>query len=112
MTSESTDESVIQPQGVMNGIGYRIEIRTWFVGGKYLGRQSPFVLCDTVDLAERLTGDFAGVEIIRNAVDAETSRREAMVSNGNSPATGEITPYPIKLDDWGEYRVVTLGVAK
>lgn len=120
--NQESSAKILPPaaEGVVNDIGYRVEIRTWYKDGKYAGAAAPFELCDTERLATLLTGDrygewqgtrhFDGAEIIRNAVESEVNSRIMLISNAGSPETGEITPHPIKLDDWGEYRVVTLGI--
>lgn len=116
---EAVATEVPAAHGQMNGIGYRVEMRTWFSNGKYEGPSAKFVPCDTEMLAADLTGNFYGewqgtrhhdgAEILRNVIHQATNNRSMLIFGGMSPATGDISDYPIRLETWGEMRVVTTG---
>jgi hypothetical protein len=102
----------------------RIERRTWYVNGKYLGNKAPFVVDADGTTAQELTGDFYGEwvgtrhfdgkQIIADAIAKEISDR-AMAAKNHPDSdyfnNGERSGFPIRLKDWGEYRVVTFPVA-
>lgn len=97
----------------------RIERRTWYVDGKYLGDKAAFVE-DSGETAKDLTGDFYGEwqgtrhfdgEAILNAtINREVENRRLHLTNCPGAQLGEMLCYPCKLGDWGEYRIVTNAV--
>lgn len=97
-----------------------IERRTWYVDGKYLGYKSPFLL-DEGQTAKDLTGHFYGdwegtryrdgAAIIQADLEREIGYRAMVLKNHPDSPLGEQHCHPIRLDDWGEYRVVTNAVA-
>ena len=98
----------------------RIERRTWYVDGKYLGLTARFVP-DAGETARDMTGDFYGEwqgtrhfdgEAILNAHIARSidSRRLLLANHPSSPL-GDAYEYPCRLGDWGEYRIITTATA-
>lgn len=98
----------------------RVERRTWYVNGKYLGNQSSFAP-DAGETARELTGDFYGewqgtrhfdgVTIVQNDMEQAIKNRLMLLSNHPDSPLGDNVGHPIKLGDWGEYRIVTTAVA-
>jgi hypothetical protein len=94
----------------------RIERRTWYVDGKYLGDSSPFV-ADSGETAANLTGDFYGEwqgtrrfdgeQILREQMDREIENRRQLLANRPGSTLGESPCYPCRLSDFGEYRIIT-----
>lgn len=99
----------------------RIERRTWFVDGKYLGDRAEFV-ADSGQTAHELTGDFYGewegtrhfdgVAILEAEMARAIENRSQYLKNWPGAQLGESFGYPCKLGDWGEYRVVTNAVVQ
>lgn len=97
----------------------RIERRSWYKNGKYLGNKAEFEL-DTGSTAKELTGDFYGewegtrhfdgVAILAEHVAREIENRRLYLQNWPDAQLGEMFGYPCKLGDWGEYRIVTTAV--
>lgn len=97
----------------------RIERRTWYVDGKYLGDKAQFN-ADTGETAKELTGDFYGEwqgtrhfdgeEILNAHIAREIESRRLYVTNWPGARLGEMACQPCKLGDWGEYRIVTSAV--
>lgn len=97
------------------GVSARIERRYWYVDGKYLGNASQFVPVDPFALAAELTGDFYGEwngarhvdgrEVLRGDVERAIDYRLAVFER--VVHHGEQLGHPIRLGDWGEYRIVT-----
>ncbi|HFZ8524825.1 hypothetical protein E4188_22650 (plasmid) [Aeromonas media] len=98
----------------------RIERRTWYVNGEYLGDKSPFV-SDAGETARELTGDFYGewqgtrhfdgVAIVREDMERAIESRLMLLENNPGSPLGDNFGHPIKLGDWGEYRIITTAVA-
>lgn len=94
----------------------RVERRSWYVDGKYLGDKAEFV-ADSGQTAKELTGNFYGEwegtrhfdgEAILSAdLAREIENRRMLIMNGPDAPLGECFCYPCKLGDWGEYRIVT-----
>lgn len=94
----------------------RIERRTWYVEGKYLGDKAEFV-ADAGLTAKQLTGDFYGEWKGTRHFDGEATlaadmareieNRRLMLKNWPDAQLGDCFCYPCKLGDWGEYRIVT-----
>lgn len=94
----------------------RIERRTWYVDGKYVGHSADF-LADTGETARELTGDFYGewqgtrhfdgAAIIQREMAREIDDHQLLLKNHSDLWLGERFCYPCRLGDWGEYRVVT-----
>lgn len=97
----------------------RIERRTWYMNGKYLGNTSPFVP-DAGETARELTGDFYGewqgtrhfdgAVIVQADMDRAIEDRRMLLVNYPDAILGDACGYPIKLGDWGEYRIITTAV--
>lgn len=97
----------------------RIERRTWYVDGKYVGDKAQFH-ADTGETEKELTGDFYGEwqgarhfdgsAIIKAHLEREIENRRLYLTNWPSAQLGEMPCYPCKLGDWGEYRIVTNAV--
>jgi hypothetical protein len=93
----------------------RIERRTWFVNGKYLGDKSPWI-ADNGETAKDLTGDFYGEwqgtkhfdgeSILKSAMEREIEYRKMYINRGIC-TVGDMYCHPCKLQDWGEYRIIT-----
>lgn len=98
-----------------SGVTVRLERRTWYVDGKYLGEASPFLPVGVDELAAELTGDFYGEWQGRRHVDGEAVLRADLERAidyriavcGRVAHHGAMTHYPVRLSDYGEYRVVT-----
>lgn len=98
----------------------RIERRTWYVNGTYLGDSSLFVP-DAGETARELTGDFYGewqgtrhfdgAAIVQADMDRAIEDRRMLLENHPGGMLGDAFGYPIKLGDWGEYRIITTAVA-
>ncbi|MGO4801118.1 hypothetical protein ACEN2T_17710 [Pseudomonas sp. W22_MBD1_FP4] len=98
----------------------RVERRTWYVDGKYLGDASLFV-ADAGETAQELTGDFYGewpgtrhfdgAAIVQAAQEQAIERRHLMLANHPEGMLGDAYDFPCKLGDWGEYRIITTAVA-
>lgn len=98
----------------------RIERRTWYVNGQLLGDKSPFIP-DAGETARELTGDFYGewqgtrhydgAAIVQAQMDREIENRRLLLRNHPDSRLGDAFGYPIKLSDWGEYRIVTTAIA-
>jgi hypothetical protein len=98
----------------------RIERRTWYVDGKYVGHQSPFFADDAGITAAEMTGDFYGEwqgtrhrdgkAILEADMQREIEYRRLLLKNHPDSLLGEFYCSPCKLDNWGEYRVVTNAV--
>ncbi|SED36011.1 hypothetical protein SAMN05216178_6934 [Pseudomonas saponiphila] len=98
----------------------RIERRTWYVNGQYRGDKSQFIL-DAGETARELTGDFYGewqgtrhfdgAAIVQADMDRAIEDRRMLLENHPDSLLGDASGYPIKLGDWGEYRIVTTAVA-
>lgn len=94
----------------------RIERRTWYVDGKYLGDKAQFV-ADSGETAKELTGDFYGdwegtrhfdgAAILAADKAREIEKRDQYLKNWPAAQLGESFCHPCKLGDWGEYRIVT-----
>ena len=118
---EAAIQRAIPAEGVMNGVRYRVESRTWFVGGKYLGRDAPFLLCEVADVVRSTTGHYYGewqgtrfvdgADGLRNTVDRETAMQERLIRNAGYDPAREFHGFPYPLADWGEMRIVTFGLA-
>lgn len=97
----------------------RIERRTWYVNGQYLGDKSPFIP-DSGETARELTGDFYGEwqgtrhfdgsAIMKANLDRAIEDRRMLLENHPKSLLGDAFGYPIKLGDCGEYRIVTIAV--
>lgn len=97
----------------------RIERRTWYVDGNYLGDKAQFN-ADTGETAKELTGDFYGEwqgtrhfdgeEILNAHIAREIENRRMYLTNWPGARLGEMACHPCKLGDWGEYRIVTSAV--
>ncbi|WP_043003060.1 hypothetical protein [Comamonas testosteroni] len=97
----------------------RIERRTWYVDGKYLGDKAEFV-ADSGETAKELTGDFFGEwegtrhfdgeAILAADMAREIEKRGLYLKNWPAAQLGESFCYPCKLGDWGEFRIVTNAV--
>lgn len=97
------------------GVTARLERRTWYVDGKYLGTASPFLPVSAEELAAELTGDFYGEwqglrhvdgeAVVRADLERAIDYRFAVC--GRVAHHGEMTHHPVRMDVWGEYRVVT-----
>ncbi len=97
----------------------RIERRTWYVDGKYLGDKAQFNT-DTGETAKELTGDFYGEwqgtrhfdgeEILNAHIAREIENRRLYFTNWSDARLCEMACQPCKLGDWGEYRIVTSAV--
>lgn len=97
----------------------RIERRTWYVDGKYLGDKAEFV-ADSGQTAKNLTGDFYGEwegkrhfdgeAILAVDMAREIEAREMSLKNCPEAQLGERYCHPRKLGDWGEFRIVTNAV--
>ncbi len=97
----------------------RIQRRTWYVDGKYLGDKAEFVE-DSGETAKDLTGDFYGEwegtrhfdgeAILAADMAREIEKRQLWLKNVPGAQLGESCCYPCKLGDWGEFRVVTNAV--
>ena len=93
----------------------RIEYRTWFEDGVYLGDDANFIP-DNGYVARCLTGDFYGEwqgtrhfdgdKIISDEIELEV-RNRAMLMKTMYARTGDVYCYPVKLSDYGEYRIIT-----
>lgn len=94
----------------------RIERRTWYVDGKYLGDKSPFI-ADAGETARELTGDFYGewkgarhfdgAAIVQADMERAIEDRRMQLENHPGAMLGDAFGYPIRLGDWGEYRIIT-----
>mgnify|MGYP003385704616 CR=1 FL=1 len=94
----------------------RIERRSFYADGKYLGSQSPFT-ADNGETARDLTGNFFGEwegsryfdgsAIVAADIERAINDRRLLLQNHPGAALGEVHNHPIKLGDWGEYRVIT-----
>lgn len=104
----------------MNGtITARIERRSWYVDGKYLGDASPWIAVAPCVIGDETTGDFYGEwqgtrfhdghkAIAEHVARAIESRAMLRRNHPNDPS-GERPDYPCRLGDWGEYRVITIA---
>jgi len=118
---EAAIARAIPAEGVMNGVRYRVESRTWYVGGKYLGQAAPFLLCEVADVVRSTTGhyygEYQGTRFVdgalglRNTVDRETAMQARLIHNAGYDPAREFHGFPYPLADWGEMRIVTLGLA-
>ncbi|KZN20510.1 MULTISPECIES: hypothetical protein [Pseudomonas] len=98
----------------------RIERRNWYVNGQYLGDKSQFIP-DAGETARELTGDFYGewqgtrhydgAAIVQENMDRAIEDRRLLLKNHPDSPLGDAFGYPIKLSDWGEYRIVTTASA-
>ena len=97
----------------------RIQRRTWYVDGKYLGDKAEFVE-DSGETAKELTGDFYGEcegarhfdgeAILAEDMAREIENRHLWLKNVPGARLGETYCHPCKLGDWGEFRIVTNAV--
>ena len=82
----------------------RIEWRTWYITiegrSVYAGPRPEFVPIPQ----DRITST------MRDASRMARASRLAMQRNGAIKSRNEITDYPIRLSDWGEFRVITYTV--
>lgn len=97
----------------MNNILTRIEWRTWYVDGKYLGNKSPWMPADRAALAKERTGNFYGEysgtrfhDGEKELVDHEKRCIELHSCNAYKEKAVMVHT-PIPRGDWGEYRFVT-----
>lgn len=98
----------------------RVERRTWYVDGTYLGEASPFV-ADVGETAQQLTGDFYGewsgtrysdgAVIVQAAQERAIESRRLLLASHPEARLGDAYDFPCKLGDWGEYRIITTAVA-
>ena len=97
----------------------RIERRTWYVEGKYLGNSAQFHP-DFGETAMELTGDFygewhgirhfEGEAIVKAHMEREIENRRLLYKNHSASQPGEMHCHPCKLGNWGEYRIVTNAI--
>lgn len=97
-------------------ISARIERRTWYVAGKYLGNKSPW-MPDNGETAEELTGHhYGGYEgtrytdghaVVKNLQERLISERLMLLHNHPDSPLGDAYSSPVKLQDYGEFRVIT-----
>jgi hypothetical protein len=94
----------------------RVERRTWYVNGKYLGSTAKFEP-DSGKTAKELTGDFYGEwqgtrhfdgeSILKADMERAIENRRLLLMNHPGSLMGEVIGSPIRLGDWGEYRIVS-----
>lgn len=92
----------------------RIEARTWYESGKYLGSAAPWRIADRAALEAEMTGDFFGdwagtrrrdgAAIVAREI---TRALEAHASPLWDNRMGEVTHSPLPRGDSGEWRIVT-----
>lgn len=91
----------------------RIEWRSWYVDGKYLGNQSPWVPADREALEAERTGNFYGEY---NGTRFYNGKKELAEHEQRCiefhacdayKAMPEFVHTPVPRGDWGEYRFVT-----
>lgn len=97
----------------------RVERRTWYVKGQYLGANAAFYP-DNGETAKELTGDFYGEwvgtrhfdgeQIVANEIARAIEHRRLLLTNHPDSQLGEQPCYPCRLGDWGEYRIVTTAI--
>lgn len=114
-----SNPNLIPASGCFNGIQYKIEQRTWFSGGKYLGRSAKFSAANTDVLSMHLSGPAFGDEdgvpsalgskILVAQVGLATKNRRRQNLKGTISVTMDSRSLPFKVGIWGEYRIVTLG---
>ncbi|ABD72161.1 hypothetical protein Rfer_4475 (plasmid) [Rhodoferax ferrireducens T118] len=112
--------AVLPAVGVLKGFTYRIEMRTWYVNGRYLGQASEFSLCDTAYLVELTTGHFYGdwngtrfrdgAQSLARNLESAVELHDALRRNAGRPPDLPMTHHPIRLDNWGEYRITTAQI--
>ncbi|KVV25105.1 hypothetical protein WK78_03175 [Burkholderia cepacia] len=103
----------------MEKITARIERRSWYVDGKYLGNTSPWIEVDPSTIGDETTGNFYGEwpgtrfhdghKSIAEHIEREIENRAMLRRNHPDDPIGERPCYPCPLGDWGEYRVVTIA---
>lgn len=107
--------------------GHRIEYRTWYADGRYLGDRAPWVEDTDNHVARALTGDFYGewsgtrhfdgFAIMAADIERAKENRRTGASNyspnsdsGKWYREGECIDSRRCLGDWGECRIVTFPV--
>lgn len=118
MSHPAAQTAASQPQNVL--ITARIERRTWYVNGKYLGDHASFVP-DAGETARELTGDFYGEwqgtrhydgdAILAADLARAVENRRMLLANHPGSMLGDACEHPCKLGDWGEYRIITTAQA-
>ena len=97
----------------MTTVVARIEWRSWYVDGKYLGNNSPWLPADRTALETERTGHFYGEYIGARFYDgkkelaADENRCIELHECDAYKAMPEFTHMPTPRGDWGEYRFIT-----
>lgn len=101
------------------GITARVERRTWYVDGKYLGDASPWIAVAPSVIGDETTGNFYGEWVgtrfydghkaIAEHIAREIENRRMLRRNHPDDPDGERHCYPCRLADWGEYRIITIA---
>jgi hypothetical protein len=97
----------------------RIERRTWYVDGKYLGDASPWIEVAPSVIGDDTTGHCYGEwqgtkfhdghQAIAQHVAREIENRAMLRRNHPDDPVGERFCHPCRLGDWGEYRIITIA---
>lgn len=97
----------------------RIERRSWYVDGTYLGNASPWIEVDPSVIGKETTGHFYGEwagtrfydghKAIAEHIAREIERRAMLRRNHPTDPDGERLCPPCSLGDWGEYRILTIA---
>ncbi|MCA8197281.1 hypothetical protein [Burkholderia vietnamiensis] len=98
----------------------RVERRSWYVDGKYLGNASPWIEVDPAVIGAETTGNFYGEwqgtrfhdghKAIAEHIAREIENRAMLRRNHPEDPPGERWCHPCRLGDWGEYVIITNAV--
>jgi hypothetical protein len=94
-----TQSSDRKQKGENMKITARIEMRTWYVKGKYVGDKAEWV---TVEPTANI------YVMLLPTAEREIENRRLMIENANG-GMGERHCHPCELGDWGQYRIVTIA---
>lgn len=93
-------------QGVINGIGFRFERRSWIEQGKYLGANAESKPCDFEQLARELGDGAHLIEALQRVVMVQY----AVAGSGHHNPKAELPHGAMRVTS-GEFRIVTVSAA-